>query len=81
MPADHVSRPWRRFLRVSVRGLIVLVLVIGGGLGWLVRSCPHPCREAAEAIKHAWGSVSYDWEYSDGNLISGGKPWGPLYCS
>ena len=33
-----VARPWRRFLRFSVRGLIVLVLVIGGWFGWVVRS-------------------------------------------
>ena len=30
--AKSVARPWRRFLRFSVRGLIVLVLVIG--VGW-----------------------------------------------
>ena len=38
MPAEPVLRPWRRFLRFSVRGLIVVVLVIGMGLGWIVRS-------------------------------------------
>jgi hypothetical protein len=40
MPADPktISRPWRRYLRFSVRGLIVLVLLIGAGLGWTVRS-------------------------------------------
>jgi hypothetical protein len=38
MPAGPVSRPWRRFLRFSVRALIVLVLVVGAGLGWVVRS-------------------------------------------
>jgi hypothetical protein len=32
-PDDRVSRSWRRFLRFSVRGLIVVVLVIGAGLG------------------------------------------------
>ena len=37
-----ISRPWRRFLRFSVRGLIVVVLLIGGGLGWLVRRRSHP---------------------------------------
>jgi hypothetical protein len=30
-----VAHPWRRFVRLSVRGLIVLVLVIGAGLAWL----------------------------------------------
>ena len=30
-----VSRPWRRFLRFSVRGMIVIVLLVGGWLGWM----------------------------------------------
>ena len=34
--AKPISRPWRSFPRFSVRGLVVLVLVIGGGL---VGSC------------------------------------------
>ena len=37
MPNEPVSRCWRRYLRFSVRGLIVVVLVIGLGLGWIVR--------------------------------------------
>ena len=36
--ANPISRPWRRFLRFSVRGPVVLVLVIGGGLGWIVQA-------------------------------------------
>ena len=76
MPAGPVSRPWRRFLRFSVRGLIVLVLVIGAGLGWLVRSARIQ-REAVAAIKKAGGSVNYDWEWSNGKTIPEGKPWAP----
>jgi hypothetical protein len=49
-----VSRPWRRFLRFSVRGLIVLVLVIGVGLGWIVRRA-HIQRDAVSAITKAGG--------------------------
>jgi hypothetical protein len=66
MLAGPVSRPWRRYLRFSVRGLIVLVLVIGAGLGWIVRSARMQ-REAVAAIKNAGGSVSYDWRWSNGN--------------
>ena len=34
-----LSLPWRRYLRFSsVRVLIVAVLLIGGWLGWIVRS-------------------------------------------
>ncbi len=65
-----VRRPWRRFLRFSVRGLIVVVLVIGAWLGWLVRSARIQ-REAVAAIEHARGSVSYDWEWANGKSIPG----------
>ena len=61
MPAGTVARSWRRFLRFSVRGLIVLVLVIGVWLGWIVRSARIQ-REAVAAIQHAGGQVAYDWE-------------------
>ena len=63
--AEHVSRPWQRLLRFSVRGLLVLVLVIGGWLGWIVRSARIQ-REAIRAIKQADGEVSYDWEWTNG---------------
>jgi Leucine rich repeat len=78
MPADSVSRPWRRFLRFSVRGLIVLVLVIGVGLGWIVRQA-HIQRDAVAAILAAGGSVKYDWEWSNGKTIPSGKPWAPRW--
>ena len=38
------SSSWRRFLRVSLRGLIVLVVVIGLWLGWLARCGADPAR-------------------------------------
>ena len=69
MPAEPVPRPWRRFLRFSVRGLIVLVLMIGAGLGWLVRQA-HVQRDAVHAIKQAHGLASYDI-----NPSKGGFPW------
>jgi hypothetical protein len=76
--AKPVARPWQRFLRFTVRGLIVLVLVIGGGLGWLVRSARIQ-REAVAAIEKARGGVSYDWEWSNGKSIRGGKPSAPQW--
>jgi hypothetical protein len=54
-----VSRPWRRFLRFSVRGLIVLVLVIGGWLGWIVRSARIQ-HNAVASIKRAGGTILYE---------------------
>ena len=78
--ADLASRPWRRYLRFSVRGLIVLVLVIGGGLGWMVRSARIQ-RGAVAAIERAGGSVLYDWEWLDGKgqPVRGGEPWAPTW--
>jgi hypothetical protein len=76
--AEHISHSWRRYLRFSVRGLTVLVLVIGVWLAWLVRSA-HIQRDAVAAITHAGGKVSYDWEWSNGNDIPGGKPWAPSW--
>ncbi len=73
-----VSCLWRRYLRFSVRGLIVLVLVIGAGLGWVVRSARMQ-REAVAAIKDAGGIAFYNWEWRDGNPVVGGKPWAPKW--
>jgi hypothetical protein len=54
-----LSRPWRRFLRFSVRGLIVFVLVIGVWLGWVVRQAQVQ-RDAVSAINRAGGHITYD---------------------
>jgi internalin A len=78
MSFEPVSRPWRRFLRVSVRGLIVLVLVIGAGLGWFVRNARIQ-RNAVAAITRAGGFVLYNWEDRNWNNIPGGKPWTPRW--
>ncbi len=71
-----VARPWRRFLRFSVRGLILLALVIGAGLGWIVRSARIQ-REAVAAITASGGSVKYDWQENEQTLVAAGKPWAP----
>jgi hypothetical protein len=78
MPTDPALRPWRRLLRFSVRGLIVLVLVIGAALGWIVHQA-HVQRDAVAALRMAGGLVQCDWEWRDGNRISGGKPWAPRW--
>jgi hypothetical protein len=67
---EPASGPWRRFLRFSVRGLIVLVLVIGAAIGWLVRSA-HIQRDAVAAIRAAGGAVKYDWEWTNGKATPG----------
>ncbi len=78
MPDTPDRNPRRRILRQSVRGLLILVLVIGAWLGWLVRGARIQ-REAVAAIKNAGGVVSYDRESSDKKAIPEGKPWPPRW--
>jgi internalin A len=73
-----ITRAWRRYLRFSVRGLIIVVLVIGGWLGWIVRGARIQ-REAVAAIEKADGFVTYDWEWRDGKRLPRGKPWAPQW--
>jgi len=75
MPAEPLSRSSRSYLRFSVRGLIVLVLVIGAGLGWIVRSARIQ-HDAVAAINRAGGRAYYGSDPiagSSGNLLSGWK--------
>ena len=49
----------RRFVRFSVRGLIVLVLSIGAAMGWVVRSAADPARGSC-GDREAGGNVVYE---------------------
>jgi Leucine Rich repeat len=84
-PCRHVSRPWRRYLRLSVRGLIVIVLLVGAWFGWLVRSARIQ-REAAAVIEQAGGMVTYEFGWDDNpkskwtdNSPPKGKPSAPKW--
>ena len=79
MPADPVSRPWRRFLRFSVRGMIVLVLVVGGWLGWIVRSARIQ-REAVAAIEKAGGEVEYGSGSTKTPTLKTHELWAPKWA-
>ena len=48
-------------MRTSVRVLMILVLVAGGGLGWVILPARMQ-REAIATIRRAGGRVEYDWE-------------------
>jgi hypothetical protein len=65
---------WRRYLRFSVRGLIVFVILVAAGLGSIVHEA-HIQRDAVAAVRDAGGLVRYDWEWSHGKPVPGGKPW------
>ena len=64
MNTEPASPSWRKYLTFSVRGLIALVLVIGLGLGWIVRNA-HIQRDAVAAIRKAGGQVWYDFDPKD----------------
>jgi hypothetical protein len=51
----------RHWLRISVRGLILLVLIVGGWLGWTGRAARIQ-REAVTALQRSGSSVYYDWQ-------------------
>jgi internalin A len=76
--ASPVARPWRRFLRFSVRGMIALVLLVAGWLGWIVHSARIQ-REAVAAIQSGGGNVAYDWQWKNSSPVQGAKPWGPRW--
>ncbi len=64
--SNPAKRPWRSFLRFTVRGLIVVVLIIGGWLGWYVRSVRIQ-RDAVAAIEKSRGRVWYHWQKTGGH--------------
>jgi hypothetical protein len=71
--ASADSRHGGRFVRFSMRALIGLVLLIGVGLGSVVRSA-HLQRDTVAEIDKAGGSVTYDWKWRNGNEIRGAQP-------
>jgi hypothetical protein len=74
------KRPCRSYLRFSLRGLIVLVLGIGGWMGWMVHTA-RVQRNSVAAIQKIDGTVRYDWERKGGRSIPNGKTWGPRWIS
>jgi hypothetical protein len=78
MPGWPLPAFRRHWLRISVRGLIVVVLIVGGLLGWMVRAARIQ-REAVAAIKKSGGLVQYEWESRNGHRILNGKPWWPKW--
>jgi hypothetical protein len=73
MPDQPLRTPsWRHRIRFSLRALMIAVLVLGVGLGWVVYRAQIQ-RNAVAAIERAGGSVLYDWHYKNGRPDSRGK--------
>jgi hypothetical protein len=58
---------WSNRFRISLGAFPALVLVIGGWLGWIVRS-GRIQRDAVAAIGRAGGRVWYEWEIQNGRF-------------
>ncbi len=58
--------------------MLVLVVVVGGWLGWIVR-CARVQGEAVAIIGKAGGMVEYNWELSNGIRNPNAKPWAPKW--
>jgi hypothetical protein len=65
-------------VRLSIRTLMLLVLVVGCGLGWLIHRA-NLQRDAVATIKRAGGQVRYDWQFKDGRMVANGAPGGPKW--
>ena len=78
MQQDTLTQPWWRGRRVqlSMRGLMVVVLVLGVVLGWVVRRAQIQ-RDVVAAIEQGGGIVYYNWEtpgfhtQPDGRILGG----------
>jgi hypothetical protein len=75
-PSKH---HWWKPLRVSVRGLVALVLVIGACIGWMARSARIQ-REAVASLVRTNSGVYYDWQRATVGTIRGYRldatpPW------
>lgn len=73
MPGQPTGHPWRRRLRISLRGLMILVLIVGGVLGWIIHRA-RVRREAVAAIRQAGGTVYYQWQWRDGSYDQAAQP-------
>ena len=55
----------RRWLRISIRALMALVLIIACALGWIVNRA-HVQRDAVAAVRKAGGTAKYEFELALG---------------
>ena len=68
----------RRRFTLSLRALMILVLIVGGGVGWKVNRARRQ-RLAIEAFQRIGASISFDYQHLDKNGIPIGVPWAPVW--
>ena len=71
---------WQTRLRVSIRGLMVLVLILGVGQALVIHQAQVQ-RDSVIAIRQAHGEAFYGWDFKGDWLLRDigprGKPWVP----
>jgi hypothetical protein len=72
------NKPARRWYRISIRALMLLVLLIAVWLGWHANRAREQ-REAVAAVQRSGGWVHYDYEFKNGKLTPGQSPWAPRW--
>jgi hypothetical protein len=77
-PAEAGRNWWRRHLSLSLRGLILLVVLIAATLGWVANRAAIQ-RESVDAIRKAGGKVWYDWEWGDPSPFDRPAPQWPSW--
>lgn len=77
---DPDNKPKRRWKTISLRGLLLLVLLIALWLGWIVQKARQQ-REAVAAFQKFGGFVHYNWEFVDGpvKVPRGNLIWKPTW--
>src|SRR3954447_9341483 len=79
---DAGPKPRRKRLRLTLGAMMIIVLGIGGVLGWVVHRA-HIQRDAVAAIttprRNTRGSVSYDWQFVGGKYDEDARPRGPKW--
>ena len=63
IPVSERPRTWllRLPIRIRLRTLMIVVLLLAGGLGWIVRLA-HVQRDAIAAIRSGGGDTTYSWQ-------------------
>src|SRR3954464_4351966 len=79
---DHPEKPARprprRGLRLTLGAMMISVLILGGGMGWIAYRI-RVQRQAVATIIQAGGSVLYDYQVSPGKVDMKATPKGPKW--
>jgi hypothetical protein len=68
------KRRWWRYLRLSVKGMMLVILAVGGGLGWWLHLA-RVQRQAVAVIRGAGGRISYEWDVPGDPSAPGWRRW------